>query len=60
LAVMVLAAHPPCVASLLKRRVVELASVLKARAERGLLPLGGPQQEFVRPPHRLASPLPDC
>ena len=46
------AAHPPCLASFLEGGVVELAGVLQALNERGLLPLGWPQQEFVRALHR--------
>jgi len=37
-----LAFHPPCLAPLFKRRVVELAGVLKARAKCGLLSVGWP------------------
>jgi len=36
------AAHPPCLAPLFKRRVVELAGVLKACAKCGLLSAGWP------------------
>jgi hypothetical protein len=45
------AAHPPRLAPLFERGVVELAGVFQARAQRGLLILGGSQPELVGPPH---------
>jgi hypothetical protein len=49
------AAHPPRLTPLFKRRVVQLPGVLQAGVQRGLLLPGGPQPELVSAPHVSSS-----